>query len=131
MTVTVWCGNFILVEARFRRATSYGMVCARPISADRTALRVIVWVPRSQGRLARAVFDPLDAIVRRSFIRAFVRADADRSAGVRYDPSTLIPADDELAAYLAWLCALSRRASIQSQGSGAASREIGAEGGSP
>ncbi len=103
MSVTNWCGNLILVTARLRRTTSYGMVCARPLGPRRTLLRVIVWVPRSKGFVGRALIDPVDARIRRSFIRAFMKSDADRGAGIQYNPAGLIDADKELAHYFEWL----------------------------
>src|SRR5206468_707675 len=65
MSVTVWTGTNILVTAAFARTTSFGMVFIRPLGETRTHLRTIVWVPRRRGILARAVADPLDALVRR------------------------------------------------------------------
>ena len=103
MTVTSWGGTIVLVTAEFRRTTSYGMVCITPIGADRSHLRTIVWVPRRSGAIARALVDPLDAAVRRSFIRAFMRSDQERSEGIRYTPGTLIGADATLADYFTWL----------------------------
>jgi phenylpropionate dioxygenase-like ring-hydroxylating dioxygenase large terminal subunit len=103
MSVTVWGGVNMLVTARFRRTTSYGMVFVRPLDSDRTHLRSIVWVPRRRAALARVVLDPLDARVRRHFIRAFVMEDATRSDGVRYNPATLIEADAEMRRYFQWL----------------------------
>jgi hypothetical protein len=44
------------------------------------------------------------------FIRAFMMDDANRSDGVRYNPSRLIEADHVLGDYLSWLMALSKRA---------------------
>ncbi len=108
MSVTDWCGNLILVTARFARTTSYGMVCTRALGPRKTLLRVIVWVPRSKTFMGRALIDPLDAWIRRSFIRAFVKSDADRGAGIRYNPAGLIEADKELAAYFEWLQRSSR-----------------------
>ena len=52
------------------------------------------------------VVDPVDAMIRRRFIRAFMAADATRSAGVDYNPATLIAADRTLADYMTWLAAL-------------------------
>lgn len=103
MAVTVWGGVNILVTARFRRTTSYGMVFVRPLDRGRTHLRNIVWVPRRRSALGRAIIDPLDAWVRRQFIRAFMMDDATRSDGVRYNPATLIHADAEMARYFEWL----------------------------
>jgi phenylpropionate dioxygenase-like ring-hydroxylating dioxygenase large terminal subunit len=103
MSVTVWAGTNILVTATFARTTSYGMVFVRPLGESRTRLRTIVWVPRRRGALRRAVLDPLDAFIRRGFIRAFMADDATRSVGVRYNPTTLIAADRTMSEYMSWL----------------------------
>jgi phenylpropionate dioxygenase-like ring-hydroxylating dioxygenase large terminal subunit len=110
MSVTVWGGTLILVTAEFPRTTSYGMVFVRPLAADQTHLRTIVWVPRRHGALRRAIVDPVDAHIRRSFIRAFMRDDAVRSDGVGYNPATFIEADRELRDYFTWLARLTREA---------------------
>lgn len=102
MEVTVWGGPVILVKSRFRRTTTYGMVFLRPLGQGRTHMRTIVWVPRRSGVLGRAI-DPLDASIRRRFIRAFLMDDAIRAAGCRYNPATLIDADRELRDYFDWL----------------------------
>lgn len=104
MSVTVWAGTLILVTAAFQRTTSYGMVFVRPLSDGRRSLvRTIVWAPRRQGAVRRALLDPLDARIRRRFIRAFMMDDATRSDGVEYNPHTLIEADAELRDYFVWL----------------------------
>lgn len=103
MMIENWSGNLVLVTAKFRRTTSYGMVSFIPLDAQRTRVRNIVWVPRSQRWLARQLVDPLDAMIRRSFIREFVRSDVHRSAGIRYHPQRMIAADKMLVDYLGWL----------------------------
>jgi phenylpropionate dioxygenase-like ring-hydroxylating dioxygenase large terminal subunit len=118
MSVTVWAGTNILVTAAFARTTSYGMVFVRPLGETRTHLRTIVWVPRRRGRVARAAVDPVDAFVRRRFIRAFVADDTTRSDGIRYNPATLIDADRELADYFAWLTNISNGAAPANGGGG-------------
>jgi nitrite reductase/ring-hydroxylating ferredoxin subunit len=107
MTVTVWAGALILVTAAFRRTTSYGMVFVKPLDDGRSHLRTIVWVRRRPGALARTLLDPLDARIRRRFIRAFLMDDAVRSDGVRYNPATLIDADHEMREYFTALAAMS------------------------
>lgn len=82
------------------------MVFVRPLSDGRTHLRTIVWVPRRRGA-GRTLIDPLDARVRRRFIRAFMTEDAVRSDGIGYNPHTLIDADRALRDYFAWLAGLS------------------------
>jgi phenylpropionate dioxygenase-like ring-hydroxylating dioxygenase large terminal subunit len=106
MSVTVWGGTAVLVTARFRRTTSYGMVFVRPLDSRRSHLTTVVWVPRRRWAAARALVDPLDAAVRRRFIRAFMNDDAVRAHGVGYNPATLIDADRELRDYFAWLAGL-------------------------
>lgn len=107
MTVNVWAGTLILVTAAFRRTTSYGMVFVKPLDDGRSHLRTIVWVRRRPGALARTLLDPLDARIRRRFIRAFLMDDAVRSDGVRYNPATLIDADHEMREYFTALAAMS------------------------
>lgn len=108
MTVTSHCGTVIYVSAEFRRTTSYGMVAVTPVDEVRSRIRTIVWVRRSASAAGRMLFDPVDAGIRRSFIRAFVGADRDRSAGIRYTPETLIDADTVLADYLRWIGNITR-----------------------
>lgn len=103
MTVTNWCGNLVLVSARFRRTTSYGLVSFVPLEGGRTLVRDLVWVPRSASRLGRLLVDPVDARLRRLFIREFVRSDADRSAGLRFERRRMIAADQALVDYIDWL----------------------------
>jgi phenylpropionate dioxygenase-like ring-hydroxylating dioxygenase large terminal subunit len=102
MTVTNWCGNLVLVAARFRRTTTYGLVSFIPLEGNRTWVRDIIWVPRRRWPL-RAILDPIDARIRRLFIREFVKSDVERSAGIRYNPRRMIEADKLLVEYLAWL----------------------------
>jgi hypothetical protein len=116
LSVTVWAGTLIFVSATFRRTTSYGMVSVDPIGPTRSRMRTVVFVPRSRNVVGRALFDPLDARVRRSFIREFVKSDADRSEGIRYNPATLIDADRELASYMSWLHELVSTSSPTSTG---------------
>lgn len=103
MDVTVWGGTLILVRAQFARTASFGILNVLPIDSQRTRARVIVWVQRSRTALGRLSFDPLNAIIRRSMIRAFLRSDLPRIAGLRYQPGNLTSADAVLADYFAWL----------------------------
>ncbi len=114
MTVENWNGNLVLVAARFQRTTSYGIVSFIPIDRQRTKVRNIVLVPRSQSWIGRRIIDPLDAVIRRSFIQKFVRSDADRSDGIRFRPDRMIGADKLLVDYLAWLQNLHRASQPES-----------------
>jgi phenylpropionate dioxygenase-like ring-hydroxylating dioxygenase large terminal subunit len=108
LSVTNWGGNLVLVTARFRRTISYGIVSFVPLDDHRTLVRDLVWVPRSRSALGRRWFDPLDARIRRGFIREFVRSDVQRSAGLRFDRRRMIEADSVLLAYHDWLRPLHR-----------------------
>lgn len=103
MTITVWCGTLVLVSARFRRTTSYGMMTVCPAPDQHTTARVVVWVRRSRHFLGRAWFDPLNAWIRSRFIHQFLSADIERMSGLRYNPHRLLPVDGPLAAHLDWL----------------------------
>jgi phenylpropionate dioxygenase-like ring-hydroxylating dioxygenase large terminal subunit len=103
MSITDYCGNLLFATAQFRRTCSYGMVCTEPLSTGQTRVRVVVLVPRSSSIMARRLFDPLHAEVRRLFIKKFLSADAARLGGTRYNPSGLIPEDQHLADYFVWL----------------------------
>jgi nitrite reductase/ring-hydroxylating ferredoxin subunit len=103
LTVTDWCGGLVLVRAAFRRTTTYGMVSLYPLPNGGTRARIIVWVPRRSFAPARWVVDPLNAAVRRIFIRAFLRRDLPCLGGLRYQPSRMTSADRKLAAHLHWL----------------------------
>lgn len=113
MEVTSWCGTVIVVKAKFRRTTSYGIFNVLPIDGQRTLGRVIVWVARSGNIVGRSLFDPLNAAIRRLFIQTFLRSDLPRIAGLRYQPATLIAADGIMADYFAWLENVSEPASTE------------------
>lgn len=103
MTIESWCGNLVLVTARFRRTTTFGLVSFMPLGNGEARLRDIVLIRRSANAIARLLFDPLDAMLRRLFIREFVRSDVEASAGVGYRSERAISADKTLVEYLDWL----------------------------
>ena len=103
MTVTDWCGSLILVRAELARTTTFGMLCAQPLDARRTRARVIVWVSRGSAITGGRWLAAINAWVRRSFIRTFLRSDLPRIAGMRYQPEHLIAADRVMADYFEWL----------------------------
>jgi hypothetical protein len=102
MTVSSWCGNLLLVSAKFRRTTTYGLVSLIPLRENATLVRDIVFVRRCETSLGRLI-DPADAWLRHWFIREFIRSDAKRLDGIRFDPHRVIDADKVLVNYLKWL----------------------------
>lgn len=113
MDVTSWCGTMIMVKAHFQRTTSYGIFNVLPMDGQRTLGRVIVWVKRSQSGLGQALFDPVNAAIRRLFIQTFLRSDLPRIAGLRYQPGKLIAADGILSDYFVWLESISEPAPVE------------------
>jgi hypothetical protein len=103
MTVTSWCGSLIFVTSRFRRAQTHGLMTVRPLKNSGTHARVIVWVRRSRNALLGKIWNPLNAAVRRQFVRAFLQADLGPLSGTRYHPGRLVPSDKMLSDYLVWL----------------------------
>lgn len=102
VSISVWAGLLVLVEARFARVTSRILFCVEPLDGWRCALEVFTVVPRAGGELlARAV-----AALRAPFVRAFVGADVARLAGLGYRPGLLLEADRPLVEYLAWAAEL-------------------------
>lgn len=103
MTVTSWCGSLVFATATFRRVQTYGLVAVRPLPNWATHARVIVWVRKSTNPVGRALWDPINALLRRYFIRAFFQSDLGRLSGTRYHPGRMIPSDQLLVDYLTWL----------------------------
>ena len=103
MRVTDWCGNLIFTTAQFARTTTYGLLAAHPLDEERTLARVIVFVRRSESQLGRMLFDSLNALIRRNFIRAFLQEDVDRATGLNYHPRRFTESDQTLREDLEWL----------------------------
>lgn len=106
MDVVDWAGTLFFVRATFRRTRTYGMVAMLPVEKDRTLLYVRIFVRASRNLWGRLLWDPINARVRRYFVRKFLEPDVARSAGTRFDPQRLIGADQLLAEYFSWLHAL-------------------------
>jgi phenylpropionate dioxygenase-like ring-hydroxylating dioxygenase large terminal subunit len=106
MDVTDWAGTLFFVRATFRRTQTFGMVSMLPVERDRTLVHVRIAVRQSRSRWGRLVGDPINARVRRYFVRKFLEPDIARSAGTRLDPHRLIAADQWLAQYFSWLYTL-------------------------
>jgi phenylpropionate dioxygenase-like ring-hydroxylating dioxygenase large terminal subunit len=103
MAITDWCGNLMFATATFRRTTSYGMVITEPLGTDRVLVRVIVFMRRSQGAIARNAADPVRREIRRYFIKQFLREDVMRLQGAMYNPQGLVECDRHLIEYFRWL----------------------------
>lgn len=108
MEMTDWAGTLMFVRATFARTRSYGMLASLPLGPNRTLAHVTVFVRRNRDRFRRTLTDPLNAWVRRLFIKRFLQADIERLAGTRFNPETLIDIDELMAGYFRWLSSLSK-----------------------
>lgn len=102
VSMTVWAGLLVLVEARFARATSRILFCVEPLPEWRCVMEVFTVLPRVGGvRLTHAL-----AALRALFVQAFVGADVERLAHLGYRPGLLLEADRPLIEYLSWAAQL-------------------------
>lgn len=115
-TVVDWCGTLTFVTASFRRTTNYGMVAVEPLEDGRTRVIIRAFVGRSRSWIGSALFDPINAAVRRYFIREFLMDDAVNLDGIGYKVDNLLPCDGELVAYFRWLAGAAQGARLSADG---------------
>ena len=99
---TTWAGTISCTEARFRRTTSYGMTFLAPMSADRTEVIFFAFARLGGGPAAR-LRARMHARVRRYFIARFLEDDWTVLHGARYNPRSLLRADEPFRDYMTWL----------------------------
>jgi nitrite reductase/ring-hydroxylating ferredoxin subunit len=109
LSITDYCGNMMFATAKFRRASSYGLVVTQPLDTGRVLVRLFVMKRRSRSLIGRLFYDRLSLAVRQRFLRNFLSSDVERLIGVRYSPGRLIAADQILMEYFQWLAAVSHR----------------------
>ncbi len=103
LSITDWGGNFLLATATFRRTKTRGLVVTEALGPGGAGVRVRLLAFVKKSRLGPWA-DRLHLAARRAGIRAFLQADAERLAGVRYRPGRLLPgADALLVGYFRWL----------------------------
>ncbi len=103
LNVTDWAGTLFFVQATFRHTQTFGLVLLLPIESSRTLIYVRVGVRRGHSLVGRTLLGPLNARIRRFFIRKFLEPDVSRSAGTHYNPRHVIAADRYLIDYFDWL----------------------------
>jgi phenylpropionate dioxygenase-like ring-hydroxylating dioxygenase large terminal subunit len=109
VSITSWGGPFILVTGFFRRAKSYILIATQPLEDGSTFIETIVFARRRRPSLLQ----PFSLWLRRVFTRGFLRDDFDRLGGIRYNPHTLLDADQLLLEYFAWAAELPQHGEMQ------------------
>ena len=102
VSISVWAGTLVLVEARFPRAVSRVLISVEPLDDWRCRLEAFTVVPRLGGGLLTRAVAALRAVV----VRAFVGADVERLANLGYRPGLLLEADRPLLEYVSWAAEL-------------------------
>lgn len=102
--VTSWCGNVLLVQAKFRNDASFGVVVAEPRGGARfsTDVTVIVSAKRRNGLLAPAA-NWLRLLAKRVAIKHMLRDDFTSLRRLDYVHDGLRSGDEVLAQYLRWV----------------------------
>lgn len=104
--VAAWGGNFLLVQARFVRDHSFGVVVVEPTGPHTSTVSVIVSARRSGARLEALLRDWLRVHAKRIAIRKFLRDDVRGLRQLDYVGGGLRPGDETLAAFLRWASAI-------------------------
>ncbi len=103
-----WCSTFILTRSTLSKTESFGVLSTVPIGPRQTLVHVTCCGWKSKTGIARVLWDPLSARLRRLFIREFLRPDVKLLAQTDYSPHSLLEIDQQYVEYMQWLAALPR-----------------------
>jgi len=103
-TLTIWGGTFAVITADFGRLKSGFLMAMEPLEDGRTLCHGIVCAPRGHTLLRPLV--PLKLRLRRLFTHGYLKEEARRLRGTRYDPGHLGPNDQDMIDFFHWVTAL-------------------------
>lgn len=106
ISITNWGGTFVLITGDFDHAHSRFIIATQPLDGDKTLCEGIVFAPRIRNPLGHALFEPLILAMRRFFTHGYLKDEASRLLGTRYDPATMIPHDRDMIDFFNWVVAL-------------------------
>jgi nitrite reductase/ring-hydroxylating ferredoxin subunit len=106
ITITNWGGTFVLISGDFDRARSRFLIATQPLEGGKTLCEGMVFAPRSDNALARALLDPIQLAARRFFTQGYLKDEASRLLGTRYSPRTMIEHDWDMIEFFNWVAAL-------------------------
>jgi len=106
ISISNWGGTFVVITGDFERARSRFIIVTQPLDGGKTLCEGIVFGPRLENPLARALVEPLTLAVRRFFTHGYLRDETSRLLGTRYNPSRLIAHDREMIDFFNWVVAL-------------------------
>lgn len=105
-SITTWGGTFVVITADFDRARSRFLIATQPLENGHTLCEGIVFAKRRGNPAARLLIEPLMLALRRFFTHGYLEDETNRLRQTRYNPSSLIEADREMAEYFQWLATL-------------------------
>ena len=97
-----------MITGKFARATSQFMICLTPVEGGRTQCHVIPFGRELHNPLARWLLQPLSLWVRRLFTGGYLIAETEALGSPRYNPRSLIEADQDMIDYFHWVANLPR-----------------------
>ena len=106
ISITNWGGTFVLITGDFDHAHSRFIIATQPLDDGKTLCEGMVFTPRMKNPLARALCEPLTLAVRRFFTHGYLKDEAKRLLGTRYNPATMIPPDRDIIDFFNWVVAL-------------------------
>ena len=110
ISITNWGGTFVLITGDFDRAHSRFLIATQPLDGGKTLCEGIVFAPRLANPLARILFGPLALASRRFFTHGYLKDEAGRLLGTRYNAATMIPHDRDMIGFFNWVVALPQNA---------------------
>jgi len=110
ITITNWGGTFVVITGDFDHAHSRFIIATQPLDGGKTLCEGIVFAPRLKNPFARVLLGPSALAVRRFFTHGYLKDEAGRLLGTRYDPATMIPHDRDMIGFFNWVVALPQTA---------------------
>jgi nitrite reductase/ring-hydroxylating ferredoxin subunit len=106
ISITNWGGTFVLITGDFDHAHSRFIIATQPLDGGKTLCEGIVFAPRLKNPLARAMFGRLTLESRRFFTHGYLKDEAGRLLGTRYNAATMISHDRDMIDFFNWVVAL-------------------------
>lgn len=106
ISITNWGGTFVLITGDFDHAHSRFIIATQPLDDGKTLCEGMVFTPRMKNPFSRALFEPLTLAVRRFFTHGYLKDEAKRLLGTRYNPTTMIAHDRDMIDFFNWVVAL-------------------------
>ncbi|MDG2222642.1 MAG: Rieske (2Fe-2S) protein [Rubripirellula sp.] len=106
ITLTIWGGTFAVVTGDFGRSRSRFFVISEPTSEGHTMCDVAVFTPQISNPVIGPILAPLMLRIRRWLTTGYLQHERAGLGTPRYNPHSLIEADQEMVRYFQWAAQL-------------------------